>query len=69
MTIAEKIFEEVRALPEMQARAVLDFVSLLKSRQSASKPVQRDMSAFDRFGAVYDGRFNREELYDRKVFR
>jgi len=52
-------------LPETQAREVLDFVSFLKSRQTAGKAAQRDMSAFDRFGAVYDGRFNRDELYDR----
>jgi hypothetical protein len=35
MTTAERIFEEVRALPETQAREVLDFVSFLKSRQTA----------------------------------
>jgi hypothetical protein len=69
MTTAEKIFEEVRALPETQAREVLNFVSSLKSRRMPGKPTQRDMSAFDRFGAVYDGRFNRNELYDRKVLR
>jgi hypothetical protein len=68
MTIAERIFEEVRTLPETQAREVLNFVSSLKSRQTTGKS-QRDMSAFDRFGAVYDGRFNRDELYDRKVLR
>jgi hypothetical protein len=69
MTTAERIFEEVRALPETQAREVLDFVSSLKSRRMTDKSTQRDMSAFDRFGAVYDGRFNRDELYDRKVLR
>ena len=69
MTIAERIFEEVRALPETQAREVLNFVSSLKSRQTAGKTAQRDMSAFDRFGSVYDGRFNRDELYNRKVLR
>ncbi len=69
MTTAERIFEEVRALPETQAREVLDFVGFLKSQRKTSKLTQRDMSAFDRFGAVYDGRFNRDELYDRKVFR
>jgi hypothetical protein len=34
MTTAERIFEEVRALPETQAREVLDFVSFLKSRRT-----------------------------------
>jgi hypothetical protein len=69
MTTAEKIFEEVRALSETQAREVLDFVHFLKSPQMAGKSTQRDMSAFDRFGSVYAGPFNRDELYDRKVLR
>jgi len=69
VTTAEKIFAEVRALPETVAREVLDFVSFLKTRQAAGKSAQRDMSAFDRFGAVYEGPFNRDELYDRKVLR
>jgi hypothetical protein len=50
----------VRALPEAQARKVLDFVN---------KSAQQDVSAFDRFGAVYEGHFNRDELYDRKDLR
>jgi len=69
MTTAERIFEEVLALPETQAREVLDFISFLKSQRMAAKSTKQDMSAFDRFGAVYDGHFNRDELYDRKVFR
>ena len=69
MTTAEKIFAEVRTLPETVAREVLDFVALLKTRQANGKSAQRDMSAFDRFGAVYEGPFNRDELYDRKVLR
>ena len=58
MTTAEKILAEVQTLPEAQAREVLDFGA-----------GQRDVSAFDRFGAVYEGHFNRDELYDRKVLR
>ncbi len=69
MSIAEKIFAEVRALPEQQARQVLAFVSVLKARQATGKAGQQDTSAFDRFGTVYDGRFNRDGLYDRKVLR
>ena len=69
MTTAEKILEEVRTLPEMQAREVLDFVAFLKSRLARGKTARQDVSVFDRFGAVYDGRFNRDELYDRKVLR
>ena len=69
MTTAEKIFAEIRALPETAAREVLKFVALLKGRQATGKSTQRDMSVFDRFSAVYEGHFNRDELYDRKVLR
>lgn len=68
MTTAERIFQEVSALPETQAQEVLDFVSLLKSR-SRDQSARQDTSTFDSFGAVYEGRFNRDELYDRKVLR
>ena len=70
MNTAEKIFEEVRALPEVQAREVLDFVGYLKTkvgRSDLASPV--DMSAFDRFGAVYDGRFDRDESHERQGLR
>jgi hypothetical protein len=69
MTTTEKLLAEVRTLPEAQAREVLDFVAFLKSRLQRKKPAQQDVSAFDRFGAVYEGPFNRDELYDRKVLR
>lgn len=69
MTIAEKIFAEVRALPERQARVVLTFVRSLKARHAPGQSGQRDMSAFDQFGAVYEGPLNRDELNDRKVRR
>jgi hypothetical protein len=69
MTTAEKILAEVQTLPEAQAREVLDFVAVLKSRLERSKSSQQDASAFDRFGAVYEGHFNRDELYDGKVLR
>jgi uncharacterized membrane protein len=47
----------------------LQVVAFLKTRLPRGKPAQQDVSAFDRFGAVYDGHFNRDELYDRKVLR
>jgi Protein of unknown function (DUF2281) len=68
MTTAEKIIAELQTLPEAQAREVLDFLTFLKSRLQRSKS-QHDVSVFDRFGAVYEGQFNRDELYDRKVLR
>lgn len=69
MNTAEKILAEVRTLPEAQAREVLDFVAFLKSRLQRNRAAHKDMSAFDRFGAVYEGQFSRDELYDRKVLR
>ena len=68
MTTADKILAEVRTLPEAQAREVLDFVAFL-SRLQRNKSTQQDVSAFDRFGAVYEDQFNRDETYDRKVLR
>lgn len=69
MTTADKIYAEVRALPEAVAREVLDFVAALKARRAGGKAAPADTGAFDRFGAVYEGPFNRDEIYDRKVLR
>ncbi len=33
MNTAEKIFDEVKVLPEMEAREVLDFVGYLKAKR------------------------------------
>ena len=43
--------------------------AFFKARRASGKSAQQDMSAFDRFGGVYEGHFNRDELYDRKVLR
>ncbi len=70
MNTAEKIYQEVRTLPDFQAQEVLDFVGYLKTKPSP-QPMQhvQDMSEFDQFGAVYVGNFNRDECYDRKILR
>ncbi len=70
MNTAEKIFAQVRALPEVQAREVLDFVGYLKTKLSGHNQASpTDMNSFDRFGAVYDGRFDRDESHDRSGLR
>lgn len=69
MTTTEKIAAELGTLPESLAREVLDFVVFLKTRMRRRESGQQDTRAFDRFGAVYDGHFNRDELHDRKVLR
>ena len=67
MNTAEKIYQEVRSLSDLQAQEVLDFIEFLKS--SAVKQKKTDISEFNQFGAVFDGEFNRDECYDRKIFR
>jgi hypothetical protein len=69
MNTMEKIVEEVRTLPETDAREVLDFVGYLKSRRAQIVAATADMTEFDQFGAVFDGKFKRDECYDREVLR
>lgn len=72
MSTADNIYNEVRALPEAQAREVLDFVTTLKARCQANAAARR--AAALKTLAKYRGRFeaartNRDELYDRKALR
>ena len=72
MSTAEHIYDEVRTLPESQAREVLDFVSRLKAKRHADHETRRTV-ALDTL-AKYRGRFEavktkRDELYDRKGIR
>jgi hypothetical protein len=72
MTIAEKIFEEVRALSETQARAVLAFVSVLKAKQQRSHVTARKtaLQQLARYrGRFKASKFSRDELYDRACLR
>jgi hypothetical protein len=71
MNKAEKIYEEVLSLPEFQAQEVsLGFRWVFEKKYDIqSKDKTKDMSEFDQFGAMFDGKFNRDECYDRKVFR
>ena len=72
MSTADHIYNEVRTLPESQAREVLDFVTALKAKRNANAAARR--TAALKTLAKYRGRFeatktNRDELYDRKVLR
>jgi hypothetical protein len=70
MNTAQKIFTEVQTLPEVQAREVLDFVGYLKAKTADHNKIPADdMSVFNRFGAVYDGHFNRDESHVRPSLR
>jgi hypothetical protein len=55
--------DKERPLPEAQAREVLYFVAFFKSRLPRNKSTQQDVSACDRFGAVCEWQFSRDELY------
>jgi hypothetical protein len=71
MTLAEKIFAEVRALPETQAREVLDFVGFLKSKH-VDRLLERQtaLAELARYrGRFKAGKFSRDELYDRASLR
>ena len=69
MNTMEKIVAEVQTLPETDAREVLDFVGYLKSRRAQAMAATADMSEFDQFGAMFEGKFKRDECYDREVLR
>ena len=69
MNKMEKIVEEVQTRPETDAREVLDFVGYLKARRAQAMAATADRSEFDQFGAVFDGKFNRDQCYDREVLR
>jgi hypothetical protein len=68
MSTAERIFEEVRTLPEPEAREVLDYVARLKAKGQANGEARRKAALATL--AKYRGRFEavkveRDELYDR----
>jgi len=72
MSTAEHIYNEVRTLPESQAREVLDFVARLKAKRDADHEARRKAALGTL--AKYRGRFEavttkRDELYDRKRLR
>jgi hypothetical protein len=72
MSTAEHIYDEVRTLPESQAREVLDFVARLKAKRQVDHDARRK-AALDTL-SKYRGRFEaamtkRDELYDRKGIR
>lgn len=68
MGIAERVYEVVKDLPELQAEEVLDFVEHLRARTACVVPAQRhvDLAVFRRYRGTYDGRkIGREELHHR----
>lgn len=72
MSTAKDIYDEVKALPEPDARAVLNFVVRLKAMRRVSDGARRDAALATL--KKYRGRFaavktQRDEFYDRKSVR
>jgi hypothetical protein len=67
-TIAEKVFQAVKTLPEQEAGEVLDFVEFLKVKadQEHNQKRKSAWAMLEKYKGAYDGKlFNREDLYDR----
>jgi hypothetical protein len=72
MGIAEKIYEAVKDLPDLQAAEILGFAQNIKAHGATVITAQRrlDIALFRLHRGRYDGRkLNREELYDRAGLR
>ncbi|MFY9261462.1 MAG: DUF2281 domain-containing protein [Gallionella sp.] len=70
MNTTELLYQEIKTLPEFEAREALDFVAFLKSKlQKSNTPKTTDMSEFDQFGSVFVGHFDRNACYDRPSLR
>jgi hypothetical protein len=72
MTTAEQIYNEVRTLPESQAREVFDFVARLKAKCQTDTEARRNaaLSTLARYRGRFEAsRIKRDDLYGRKVLR
>jgi len=72
MGIAEKIYQVVKDLPDLQAAEILGFAENVKARSATVVPAQRrvDLTLFRRHRGRHNGtRINRDELYDRAGLR
>ena len=67
MGLAERLYERGWAMPTEKAAGVLDFAEYVKERSTLLTRASRDIdfSVFDQPKAAYDGKFNRNNLYDR----
>ncbi|CAI8749480.1 MULTISPECIES: DUF2281 domain-containing protein [Methylocaldum] len=72
MSIAEKIYETVKALPEQQAAEVLSFAESLKTKQEIEDKARREkaLSTLAKYrGRFKAEKFDREACYDRPSLR
>ncbi len=67
-SIAEKIYESVKSLPDNKAGEVLDFVEALKKKQVQEQHSRKldALAILAKYRSRFDTeRLNRDELYDR----
>lgn len=78
MNVVERIAEEVKTLPEFQAREVLDFVGYLKAKKApicnaddvlTANGDEADWAEFEKLAGAWSGKFIRDECYDRPILR
>jgi len=67
MGATERIAELLRAMQEHEIKEVLDFAEFLLAKREREKADA--WATFDKFAGTWSGQFNRDECYDRKVFR
>ncbi len=72
MGIADRIYDLVKGLPDLEAGKILQFAESLSGRSVTIVPAQRhvDLAVFRQYRGRYDGRkIDRAELYDRAGIR
>lgn len=68
MSIAERIYETVKTLPDNTATEVLNFAENLKAKQAEDERIRREnaLAVLEKYrGRFKAGTFNRDECYDR----
>ena len=72
MGIADRIYELVKELPDLEASKILQFAECLKARGVTVIPAKRrvNLTLFRQYRGRYDGvKIDREALYDRAGLR
>ncbi|MBV5274524.1 MAG: DUF2281 domain-containing protein [Lamprocystis purpurea] len=76
MTVAELAYEQIKTLPEAQARELLDFIGYLKHKgvlaqqdSALSDGTDDEWDEFEKLAGAWSGQFDREACYDRPILR
>jgi hypothetical protein len=72
MGIADRIYELVKGLPDLEASKILQFAERVRAKNVTVVPAQRhvNLALFRQYRGRYDGmKIDREALYDRAGLR